>query len=108
MALNSHRSVPDHHLHPDIRHFPEFPELTGGTSWTEVDPSTHEGLTLLADVVAGRGRRRSRPDEITVFLNNMGLGVQFAGVGAAVLDGARRKGLGRDLPSEWFTQDVHP
>ena len=46
--------------------------------------------------------------EVTCFINNLGLGYQFAAAGAAVYRKAKESGLGHDLPTDWFTQDVHP
>jgi hypothetical protein len=49
--------------------------------------------------------------EITLFPNeasNYQLGGQFAAVAGFVLDQAREKGLGRDLPSDWFSQMLPP
>jgi len=43
-----------------------------------------------------------------VFNNNTGAGTQFAAVGAAVLRRARAMGLGREVPTEWFLEDVSP
>jgi hypothetical protein len=40
--------------------------------------------------------------------NNVGLGIQFAAVGARVLARCRAKGRGREIPSEWFLQLVRP
>lgn len=65
-------------------------------------------LPTLADLVAGRTKGRERAEQISGFVNNIGLGAQFAAVGAKVYEGARAKGLGREVPLEWFTQDVHP
>jgi hypothetical protein len=36
------------------------------------------------------------------------MGAQFAAVGKIVYDAARAKGAGREVPHDWFTQDVHP
>ena len=36
------------------------------------------------------------------------MGAQFAAVGKKVYDAAHAKGLGREVPGDWFTQDVHP
>jgi hypothetical protein len=38
--------------------------------------------------------------------SNYQLGGQFAAVAGFVLDRAREKGLGRELPAEWFTQTL--
>ncbi|HXG51997.1 MAG TPA: ornithine cyclodeaminase family protein [candidate division Zixibacteria bacterium] len=67
-----------------------------------------KSLPTLPDLVTGRIEGRSRDDQITGFVNNIGLGAQFAAVGAKVYETARARGLGRELPIDWFTQDVHP
>jgi hypothetical protein len=36
------------------------------------------------------------------------MGAQFAAVGKKVYDAAKKRGIGREVPLEWFTQDVHP
>jgi alanine dehydrogenase len=66
----------------------------------------------LGEVVAGRAGRRSDA-EITLFTGggtgaSSGLGIQFAAVGNAVFRAAEAAGLGRDLPTEWFTQKEKP
>ncbi len=67
-----------------------------------------KALPTLADLVVGRIQGRERPEQITGFVNNIGLGVQFAAVGAKVFESAKAKGLGREVPLDWFTQNVHP
>ena len=55
--------------------------------------------------------KRTKAREKTLFPNeasNYQLGGQFAAVAGFVLDRARKKGLGRDLPSEWFAQTLLP
>jgi ornithine cyclodeaminase/alanine dehydrogenase-like protein (mu-crystallin family) len=66
--------------------------------------SIHE----IQDLIAGRVAGRTRADEITLFNNNTGAGTQFAALGSAVLKRARAMGLGRELPTEWFLEDVSP
>ncbi len=67
-----------------------------------------DSIQEIQDLVAGRIPGRTREDQITVFNNNTGAGTQFAAVGAAVLQRARAMGLGREIPTEWFTEDVSP
>lgn len=62
----------------------------------------------LGQLVAGLAPARRRPEEITCFVNNVGMGLQFAAAGALVLGKARRAGVGRELPDDWFSEDVHP
>lgn len=58
--------------------------------------------------MTGRAAGRRGAEEITCFVNNVGMGVQFAAVGELVLRKAKERGVGRELPGEWFTESVHP
>jgi len=40
------------------------------------------------------------------FLNVGAIGAQFEGVAAAVYGKARQQGLGTEIPTEWFLQDI--
>ena len=64
-------------------------------------------LPDLGDLVAGSVPGRTSEDQITGFLNNVGLGTQFAAVGAKVYEIAREQGLGREIPTDWFLESVH-
>jgi alanine dehydrogenase len=66
------------------------------------------GTPTLADVIAGKAAGRRADHEVTCFINNLGMGYQFAAAGAVVYRKARESGLGHELPTDWFTQDVHP
>jgi ornithine cyclodeaminase/alanine dehydrogenase-like protein (mu-crystallin family) len=59
-------------------------------------------------VIAGKAAGRCSDHEVTCFINNLGLGYQFAAAGAVVYRKARESGIGREIPTDWFTQDVHP
>ncbi len=63
-------------------------------------------LPDLADLVLGRcsGRRSDR--DITLFVNYMGTGYQFAVTGSLIWRRARERGLGRMLDTDWFTSEV--
>jgi len=63
-----------------------------------------------SEFFAGR-LKRVDPLEITLFPNeasNYQLGGQFAAVTGFVLEEARVKGLGRELPIAWFSQMLPP
>jgi ornithine cyclodeaminase/alanine dehydrogenase-like protein (mu-crystallin family) len=62
----------------------------------------------LAELVAGRVKARTQPEDVTCFLNNLGLGYQFAAAGSVIYRRAKEQGVGHDLPTDWFTQTVHP
>ncbi|MDH5246078.1 MAG: ornithine cyclodeaminase family protein, partial [Betaproteobacteria bacterium] len=81
-----------------------------GDLWCPVEAGIlrWEDVYDLCDVVAGKAPRRARPDDITLFKNNSGIGLQFAAVAPRVYELARDRGIGRDLPTEWFLQDLQP
>ena len=62
----------------------------------------------LAELVAGLAPGRQSAQHISTFVNLPGLGLQFAAVGAAFYRKARAAGRGKELPTEWFTEDVVP
>jgi ornithine cyclodeaminase/alanine dehydrogenase-like protein (mu-crystallin family) len=106
--------VNDHHL-SDVYTLPgheaEIPEF--GTGEYRNDRLIHDVINwtarpLLADVVAQRVRPREDETAVTCFLNNPGTGVQFVAAAAHVLQQAREKGIGHEIPTEWFLQSVHP
>lgn len=65
-------------------------------------------LPTIAQLVNGQHPGRTRDAAITCFCNNVGLGLQFAAVGSEVLARAREARVGREIPTEWFLEDVHP
>jgi ornithine cyclodeaminase/alanine dehydrogenase-like protein (mu-crystallin family) len=71
--------------------------------WTlsGVDIEACDDLTDLVD----RGIDRE-PEDTTLFLNNMGLGMQFAAVGRHVFERASADGVGEEIPTELFLQSV--
>ena len=62
----------------------------------------------ICDLIAGKVPGRTSDQQITYFLNNVGTGVQFAAMGYCAYKGAKGMGLGHEIPSEWFMQDIKP
>ena len=62
----------------------------------------------LGELVAGMAEGRRSAEQTSCFLNLSGIGLQFAAAGAALYRKARAAGAGRELPGEWFTEDVLP
>jgi alanine dehydrogenase len=62
----------------------------------------------LPELIVGRVEGRKSDNEVTCFINNLGLGYQFAAAGSLLIRKAKESGLGHELPTEWFTEDVHP
>ena len=59
-------------------------------------------------MIMGEAQGRASDDEITSFINDMGLGLQFAAAAGLAYRKAKEAGLGNELPTDWFTEDVHP
>ncbi len=59
----------------------------------------------LDEVVAGKTAARTSPYQIT-FHHNLSAGLQFAAIGHLVYRYAKEKSRGRELPLEWFQQDI--
>jgi ornithine cyclodeaminase/alanine dehydrogenase-like protein (mu-crystallin family) len=81
-----------------------------GDLWCPVEAGVlrWEDIHDLSAVVAGTAPGRARPDDITVFKNNAGIGLQFTAVAPRVYELAAARGIGRELPTEWFLQDLQP
>lgn len=63
------------------------------------------GITL-AELCAAKARGREDATQKTYFANNEGHGIQFSAAGAFILKRAKERGLGRELPTEWFLQNI--
>lgn len=66
---------------------------SGAVSW--------DRIWEIGELVCGKSPRRKNDSEIAILKNN-GLSVQFAGVGAALMQRAKERGLGRELPPFMF------
>lgn len=62
----------------------------------------------LAEVLVGSAVGRGSSAEVTVFMNNFGVGIQFAALGARAYQGACERGLGQNLPDDWFLESIQP
>jgi len=62
----------------------------------------------LADLVGGSAPGRSDAKQLTMFMNNFGIGIQFAALGACAWRECHARGLGQDIPSDWFLESLQP
>ena len=62
----------------------------------------------ICDLIAGKAPSRTNDKQISFFLNNVGTGVQFAAMGYCAYKAAKENGMGHEIPSEWFMQDIKP
>lgn len=88
-----------HHLPPGVDQLPGIRQEKP-RDWT-VYPE-------ISDFLSGRTPGRANADQITFFLNNIGTGVQFAAMGHCILKAAEEMGLGKEVASDWFLQDIKP
>jgi alanine dehydrogenase len=62
----------------------------------------------IQDLLVGKAPGRTNDKQITFFLNNVGTGVQFAAMGYCAYRACKEKGLGKEIPTDWFLQDIKP
>jgi alanine dehydrogenase len=68
---------------------------------------TGEGKdVMLADILGGKTSGRTSESQITYSERGNIQGAQFYAVAAAAYEEAKRRGLGREIPTEWFLQDI--
>lgn len=65
-----------------------------------------EKRIALADLVAGKAVGRTSPDQITYSERGNLQGAQFFAVAGRVYEAAKKAGLGREIPTEWFLQTI--
>ncbi len=71
---------------------------------------------IIADLVSKKVPGRQSDDHITIFANgghgwgqdgDPGHGIQFTAMAKLIYDLAKERGVGRQLPLEWFQQDIN-
>lgn len=66
-----------------------------------------EGKTvLLAELMTGAKKGRTSPKEITFSARGNLQGAQFFSVAGRAYELAKKKGLGKEIPTEWLLQDI--
>jgi alanine dehydrogenase len=75
------------------------------------EPALQHKMRTLGGIVAGLEAGRTAPEQITLFsgsgLGSAGLGIQLISVAARAYEKARNQGLGHELPTDWFSQEIH-
>jgi len=104
LVLHAHEQKPIHVTTRDLA----LAKKANEHGWSAAPEIDFDRLPTLPDLIVGRAQGRQSDSEVTCFLNNIGLGYQFAAAGAVVYRKAKDSGLGHELPTEWFTEDVHP
>lgn len=104
VVIHTNDARPIHVLTRDLM----VPETADGRGWEVAGDIDFNKLPTLPELITGRVQGRGGDREVTCFINNLGLGYQFAAVGSLLYRKARDSGAGHDLPTDWFTEDVHP
>lgn len=78
----------------------------GGDSPEFMDRGKGGDKPDFADLVSGKAEGRTRRDQITFYRNVGNQGLQFSAVGGWVYEQAKAQGVGRQIPTEWFLQDI--
>lgn len=104
VVMHTHDANPFHVTTKDLA----VPEKAKDKGWSLTQGVDFKRADTLPDLIAGKVPGRRSDAEITCFLNNLGLGYQFAAAGSVVYRKAKELGVGHDLPTDWFTQTVHP
>lgn len=63
-------------------------------------------MPRLVDLITGKAKGRTNDSQTTYFFNLGAIGAQFECVAAAVYNEARAQGLGTEIPTDWFLQDI--
>jgi len=76
-------------------------------------PELDAKIRELGPLMVGQVDGRTSDQQITLFGGSgsggsSGLGIQFAAVGYAIWQAALERKIGREIPTDWFLEDVHP
>jgi ornithine cyclodeaminase/alanine dehydrogenase-like protein (mu-crystallin family) len=65
-----------------------------------------EKVCELGQVLTGDHPGRKNDRQIVYYKSNTGVGIQFAAAGALIYEECKKRGVGRELPGEWFGADL--
>jgi ornithine cyclodeaminase/alanine dehydrogenase-like protein (mu-crystallin family) len=65
-----------------------------------------QDFPVLTDVMSGKIKGRTDRNQVTFFANSGTQGLQFASTAGYVVREAKRRGLGQQIPTDWFLQDI--
>ena len=61
---------------------------------------------FLGELVSGKKKGRTSPEQITYSERGNVQGAQFLAVAGRVYELAKERGLGKEIPTEWLLQDI--
>jgi ornithine cyclodeaminase/alanine dehydrogenase-like protein (mu-crystallin family) len=75
------------------------------------EPQLRRKMQTLGGIMVGKETGRTSPDQVTLFggsgLGSAGLAIQLIACAARAFDKCKGQGLGHELPTELFSQDMH-
>ncbi len=90
------KRLPDKNPHPGF----------GGDSAEFTDRGKGGDKPDFADLISGKTPGRTSPDQVTYYRNVGNQGLQFSAVGGWLYTLAKERGLGHEIPTGWFLQDI--
>ena len=82
------------------------PKEAGGKRRGRHGVKLPDKVVYLSEVLSGAKPARGSDDEITYSERGNLQGAQFFAVAAVAYEAAKKVGLGREIPTEWFLQDI--
>jgi alanine dehydrogenase len=107
IAVSTREAASLYTLPGEEKKIPEFGKGDYGRAELEQTAADWRDKPELSEIMAGKAKGRRNASDVTCMLNHLGLGLQFAACAARVLDLAEAKGVGKELPTEWFAQAEH-
>jgi ornithine cyclodeaminase/alanine dehydrogenase-like protein (mu-crystallin family) len=93
-------------LHGNVGYIAGQPEERKRIPNPTVDNYKGDFFKYFMDLKAGKVPGRTNSRQITFFINAGTQGLQFAACAGKVYQLAKEKGMGKELPTEWFLQDI--
>lgn len=93
-------------LHGNVGYIAGQPEERKRIPNPTVDNYKGDFFKYFMDLKAGKVPGRIDSKQITFFINAGTQGLQFAACAGKVYQLAKEKGMGKELPTEWFLQDI--
>ena len=93
-------------LHGNVGYIAGQPEERARIPNPAVDNYRGDYFKYFMDVRAGKVPGRTSDKQVTFFINAGTQGLQFAACAGKVVELAKQQQVGRELPTEWFLQDI--
>jgi alanine dehydrogenase len=93
-------------LHGNVGYIGGQPEERARIPNPTVDNYQGDYFKYFMDVRGGKASGRTSDKQVTFFINAGTQGLQFAACAGKVVELAKQKKIGRELPTEWFLQNI--